>query len=361
MNLTINLTDNLTMKKLLQRTLIISLILLTPINFAMQDYQVPPAQVTVVTAEERVLSPTVSVTGSVISLNDTNLSTQVSGELLWLEEVGTQVTEGDVVAKIEPTLLTINVQVAEAQLKKIQADYNFRDQEVNRFKALANSDNTSKARLQEESSKRLMLQQEINVAKANLAMAKHYFTQTKIRAPFSGHIVSRLSSKGEFLAEGEPLLQLVDTFNREITVNAPMNLLPYLKQKKLVKVESAVQEYNFPINTIVPVGDNVSRMVEVRIAVSDLNMFIGMPVKVSLPSAEMLTRVVIPRDALIIRGTEVYIYRIDQAMKSEKIIAEIDTIDGSWVAIKSKLNTGDKIVIRGGERLMPGQGVIIKE
>ncbi len=349
------------MKKILQLVLIFS-ILSGQNNFAMQEYQMPPAQVSVVEAEERLLAPTVSVTGSVISLNDSNLSTQVSGELQWLAEVGTQVKKGDIIAKIVPTLFTIDVQVAEAQLNKTQADFKFRDQEVTRFKLLANRDNTSKARLQEESSKRAMLLQEIHAAKANLAMAQHYLSQTEIRSPFSGHVVSRLANKGEFLSEGEQLLRLVDTYNREITVNAPMNLLPYLNLETLVKVEFASSSMNLPISTIVPVGDKVSRMVEVRIRVSsDAMMVIGSAVKVSLPSAKALTRVVIPRDSLIIRGTEVYIYRINQSMKSEKIIVEVDAIDGAWVAIKSKLNVGDKIVIRGGERLMPDQDVQILE
>ncbi|MCP3675374.1 MAG: efflux RND transporter periplasmic adaptor subunit [Gammaproteobacteria bacterium] len=348
------------MKKTLQLALIFS-ILYGQNNFAMQEYQMPPAQVSVALAEERLLAPTVSVTGSVISLNDSNLSTQVSGELQWLAEVGTQVKKGDIIAKIVQTLLAIDVQVAEAQLKKIQADFNFRDQEVMRFKLLANRDNTSKARLQEESSKRTMLLQEIQAAKANLTMAHHYLSQTEIRAPFSGHIVSRLANKGEFLSEGDKLLRLVDTFNREVSVNAPMNLLHYLNKDALVEVEFAGTKLSLPIKTIVPVGDKISRMVEVRIGVSSEEMIIGLPVKVSLPSAEALTRVVIPRDSLIIRGSEVYIYRINQSMKTEKINAEIDTIAGTWVAIKSNLDIGDKIVIRGGERLMPDQDVQILE
>jgi len=342
----------------LRKSLSIFLIFFIQTSFAMEQ-QMPPAQVSVVLASERLLAPTIQVSGSVISLNDANISTQVSGELEWIAEVGTQIQEGESIARIVPTIMTINLQSAEAQMNKLKADLKFREQEVKRFKILANQDNTSKARLQEESSKRDMLLQDIHAATADVKRAKYYLSQTDIKAPFSGHVVSRLASKGEFLSVGNKLIRLVDTFNREVTINTPLELLPYLKKDLQLEVASATGTQNLPIKAIVPVGDNVSRMIEVRLSISGKQLITGMPVTVSVPKAEALNRVTIPRDALIIKGSDVIIYRIDDSMKSERIDAEITAIDGPWVAISHKLEAGDKIVVRGGERLMPGQAVSI--
>jgi len=325
------------------------------------EQQMPPAQVSVVLAEERMMAPTMQISGSVISLYDANLSTQVSGELEWIAEVGTVFQKGETIAKIVPTLLTINLQSAKAQLQKLQADLEFREQEVKRFKTLATTDNTSKARLQEEHSKRNMLLQDIQAANAEVEKAKYFLSQADIKAPFSGHIVSRLATKGEFLSVGDKVIRLVDTFNREVTLNAPIDLLPYLKKGMLVEVISAGKTESFPVKAIVPVGDKVSRMVEVRLGVSSRDLVTGMPVTVNLPKAIPLMGIAIPRDALIIKGTELIIYRIDDSMKSERIKAQITAIDGLWVTIGHKLESGDKIVIRGGERLMPDQTVSILE
>ncbi len=334
------------------------LLLICKTGFAM-EHEMPPAQVSVALATERVLAPTMQISGSVISLNDANISSQISGELEWLAEVGSKINEGDSIARFVPTLFELNLQAVEAQLKKLQADLEFREQELKRFSILADRDNTSKAQLQEEISKRKMLIQDIITAKTEVASAKHFLSKTNIKAPFSGHIVKKLASKGEYLATGQEVIRLVDTNNREVKINAPLELLPLLKINSEVQVVAYNKNSQLPISAIVPVGDTSSRMIEVRLKVIDEQMIPGMPVTVSLPSAEPLNRLTIPRDALIIKGSNVYIYRVNDAMQSERIEAEIDAISGPWVAIKNKLQPGDKIVIRGGERLMPGQNVAI--
>ena len=326
-------------------------------SYAAGDNEMPPAQVSVVAVEERLLAPSFKVSGSVISLSDANISTQVSGELLWLAEVGSEVQAGDVIAEIESTLLSINLESNKAKLSKMQVELAYREQEVKRFNTLGQRDNTSKARMQEEVSKRNMLKQDVREAKSMVEMATFYLAQSKIRAPFSGHVMARIATKGEYLSNGDQVIRLVDTFNREISVNASIDLLPLLSTDLKVLVANNNKSKSMPIKAIVPVGDNVSRLVEIRLSVSDNDWIVGLPVTVNLPSAPAQTRVSIPRDALIIKGSAVYIYRINNDMKSEKIDAEIDAIDGLWLSIKHPLSVGDKIVVRGGERLMPGQSV----
>jgi len=326
------------------------------IDLLAAEYSMPATNVSVVEIKERLIAPTMDISGSVISLNDTQISSQVSGELEWIATVGTAVEKGDVIARIVPTLMEINVASAKAQLEKLKAELKFRNQEVNRFKTLANRDNTSKARLQEELSKQNMLKQDISGAQSTLRMTKFYMAQTKIRAPFSGHVVSRLSNKGEYLSMGDKVIRLVDTYRREISINAPMSLIGQLSKGQLVGVVGN-QSVDLPIESIVPVGDQLSRMVEVRIDASSVDWIIGTGVSVNLPKAIPLNRIAIPRDALIIKGSQLYIFRINEDMKAEKIDVEIEAIDGAWIAIKAKLNKGDKIVIRGGERLAEGQAV----
>ncbi len=342
------------------RVLLAVLFCFTQYSIAMEQ-QMPPAQVSVVLAEERLMAPTMSVSGSVVSLSDAFISTQVLGELQWIASVGTEVKQGDIIAKMIPTLLEIDLQTAKAQLEKQRADLEFRESEVKRFKVLANKNNTSKTRLQEESAKRDMLLQDIRISFGNVALAKHNLAQTNIKAPFGGHVMSQLASIGEYLAVGENVIRLVDTFNREVALNAPMSLLPYLKKNLPIEVSAANLSESFPIKAIVPVGDETSRMVEIRLEILNNRWIVGTPVIVNLPKALALSRITIPRDALVIKGTDVFIYRIGQDMLAEKIAAQIEALDGDWVAIKASLKVGDKIVIRGGERLMPGQTVSFME
>ncbi len=321
------------------------------------DLQRPVSKVSVVLAEERMLAPTIKATGSVVSLHASKISAQVAGELSWIVEVGTLVNKGDVIARIDATILKANKEIAQSKIKKLEADLNFRIKEVNRFKRLANKDNTSKTKLQEEIAIRDMLVQDIFGAKANFTKVEYAYQHAEIKAPFGGHIVSRSANIGEYLTVGLELLKLVDTFNKEIVLKAPLKFLPVLKKNMPVQVVNQGKVEHLPIKVIVPVGDNNSRMIEVRLHIKSDIWTVGESVSVQLPSAVAQKQVVIPRDAIIVRGTDLFIYRVDKNMNAQQLKVEIKTVDNAWVSLRQQLNIGDKIITRGGARLSPGQRV----
>lgn len=339
--------------------LIITTFMLSQSSHAEEQYQAPPAQVSVVKTENKLLAPTTLISGSVISMNDSKIASQVSGELLWLAQVGQKVSQGQTIAEIDPTRYQLAVKTADSRIKGLQADLEFRNQEVIRLKELATRNNTSKARLQEETAKQMMLIQDIRAAKAALAAAEYDLSLTKVSAPFDAIVTDRFSSKGEYLMLGSQLLRLVDIDNTEITFNVPIELLSFMTVGEQLQVESKQLSERVAIRSIVPVGDAVSRMVTVRLKPTTPSWIIGSPVSVSVPSAKAKARVAFPRDALIIKGSDVYIFRIGEDMTAERIDASIVALDGESVAIQAALREGDQIVIRGGERLMPGQKVAL--
>ena len=66
-----------------------------------------------------------------------------------------------------------------------------------------------------------------------------------------------------------------------------------------------------------------------------------------------------PRDALVERGGESFVYKVTDAGTAEQITANIQSTVGLWVGIANGLEAGDQVIIRGGERLAPGQLVEI--
>jgi multidrug efflux pump subunit AcrA (membrane-fusion protein) len=65
----------------------------------------------------------------------------------------------------------------------------------------------------------------------------------------------------------------------------------------------------------------------------------------------------VPRDALVIRQNHSYVLRITRAGTVE----ELDVVPGAGVddavEVKGPLAPGDRLVVRGGERLAAGQAV----
>ena len=100
-------------------------------------------------------------------------------------------------------------------------------------------------------------------------------------------------------------------------------------------------------------------MVEVRLKVAEGDWLVGTPVQVSLPSNTPVTAVAVPRDALVERGGEAFVYKVSEAGTAEQIVADVRATVGLWVGVSSGIEPGDRVIVRGAERLMPGQPVQI--
>ena len=111
------------------------------------------------------------------------------------------------------------------------------------------------------------------------------------------------------------------------------------------------------VRTVVPVGDDRSRQFEVRVTLPSPEWLVGTPIEVSLPSAAVRTAVTVPRDALVIRQNHAYVLRLTRT----DTVEELDVTPGAGIAdvveVRGPLAEGDRLVIRGGERLAAGQAV----
>lgn len=321
--------------------------------------EMPPARVEVATAVEREMSPVVVVSGTVVSLNDSRIASEVEGVLTWLADVGDAVAAGEVIARIDPRIMRIALTRAEAEVYRLEAENRYRERQLERTEELAANHNASATLLDESRAQRDQVLHQLADARAQLERARGDLARADMRAPFAGHVTQRLASVGEFIAVGEDVVRLVDTHRIEISLPAPIGLTAYLRPGMTVPVEGGHEEREHAVRAVVPVGDAVSRMVEVRLDAGDSDWLVGMPVKVSLPSDTPVTTVAVPRDALVERGGSAFIYRVTDDGSAEQVPADIRSIVGLWVGISSGIEAGDRVIVRGAERLAPGQPVEI--
>lgn len=319
----------------------------------------PPARVEIAVAQEREMSPVVVASGTVVSLNDSRIAAEVEGVLTWIGNVGDAVDADDVIARIDPRLMKVALRRAEAEVARLEAENRYRQRQLERAEELAATNNTSATLLDESRAQRDQVVHQLADARAQLERASGDLARAAIRAPFAGHVTERLASVGEFIAVGEDVLRLVDTHRIEISLPAPIALTAYLRRGMTVPVRNGSIEREHEVRAVVPVGDAVSRMVEVRLAAGDGDWLVGTPVQVSLPSDTPVTTVAVPRDALVERGGDAFIYRVTDDGKAEQVRADIRTIVGLWVGVASGIEAGDRVIIRGAERLAPGQPVDI--
>ena len=149
----------------------------------------------------------------------------------------------------------------------------------------------------------------------------------------------------------------MDTRRLEIALPAPIGLSPFVRPRQPLTVRNDGTTREYPVRTVVPVGDAVSRMVEIRLSAAESDWLVGTPVQVSLPGAEPRHAVAVPRDALVERAGQALIYKVGDDGRAKQVIADIESTVGLWVAVRNDVAAGDRVVIRGAERLMDGQPV----
>lgn len=321
----------------------------------------PAARVEVATAELRDMAPSVDVSGTVVSLNDARIASEVEGVLTWLADVGAPVDAGDVIARIDPWQIRIAVTRAEASAARLESDFQYRQRQLERTEELAERNSASKTLLDEARAQRDQAQHSLTDARAALDRARADLERTNIRARFAGHISERLAAVGEYVGVGEDVIRLVDTHRVEIALPASIGLSRYIQPGMPVPVQSGDIRREHPVRTVVPVGDPVSRMVEVRLSAGDGEWLVGTPVQVSVPSGVAVSTVAVPRDALVERGGTAFVYKVNGDSSAEQVAIETSAIVGLWVGVTSGISVGDRIIVRGAERLQPGQPVEIIE
>lgn len=330
-------------------------------SVAAQGWEMPPARVETATAQVRELSAVVEVSGTVISLHDSRIASEVEGVLTWVAEVGDAVDKGEVIARIDPRLMQVDYARAKANVARLESEHQYREKQLERTEELATLNSASRTLLDEATANRDQALYELADARAQLERAEGDLARTQIRAVFAGHITERLASVGEYLTVGDNVLRLVDTHEMEITLPAPIGLTQYIQPGSMVSVSSNGVTREHKVRAVVPVGDIVSRQVEVRLDAGNSDWLVGTPVQVSLPSDVPVTTVAVPRDALVERGGQRFIYKVSADSTAEQVIADVRVMVGLWVGLASGVADGDRVIVRGAERLSPGQSVEVIE
>ena len=322
--------------------------------------EMPPASVKVTKAVEIEMSQSNWLPGTVMGRYDSKIASEVDGRLEEVLDVGDRVTRGDELARIESLTQSLRVTEMQAEILPREARLDFLKREVKRLSMLAENNNAAKSRLDEMSSELRQTEGEIKVARARLAQSRDMLARTVIKAPFDGVISERYKTMGERVESGDHVVRLVNTEDLEIQVRVPPETVSNIGMDNPLQVRDADHAVSkATLRTYVPVGDSVSRLYELRLNFDNRNWMSGHAVRVLVPANTPRKVVAVPRDALVIRQNNISVYRINDEMKSEFVAVKIGMSKDDLVEVIGELNAGETIVIRGNERLRPGQPVTI--
>jgi RND family efflux transporter MFP subunit len=317
----------------------------------------PPAVVQVEEAVNIEIAPFIWVSGTVIGRFDSKISAEVNGVLKSVLDVGERVDENDVIAKIDDLKYQLALNEINAQVKPIETMVEFHRKEADRLAELAKQNNAAKNQLDETQANHDEAQAEIKVIRAKLAMANDELKKTTVRAPFSGVISERFKMKGERVDSGDEIVRLINTDTLEIQARVPQQSIQYIKAGDTLITKGPSAEIKGNVRTVIPVGDDVSRLYEIRVEFDKSEWSAGTAVQVASPMSRQQKVIAVPRDALVIRQSGVVIYRINNENISEVIPVKTGIANTTHIQVIGNVSEHDKIVVRGNERLRPGQKV----
>jgi len=324
----------------------------------------PAPSVNVVQAKTTALAPISWVSGTIVSKNDSKLAAVISGRLVDLVEIGKKVRRGDVLAKIDDKTLQIQLKEDQASVIKAQATLTYLQSELKRKQSLAKQNLSAITELDKTRSERDIAQGDLTVVKSKLAQTQQQLDYSQLKSPFDGLVVERLSNLGEYVNNGTAIIRLVETSELEASVFIPITSYQFVKStydaRTPIAIKSALGNANVKIKSLVPVANNRSHLMEARLDLSKLDWPIGLNIKVAIANGSTKNVLAVPRDALILRRDGISIFKVGKDNKAQKIAVNVGIGAGEWVEIIGKVNPGDNIVVRGSERLQPGQAVQIK-
>jgi RND family efflux transporter MFP subunit len=307
------------------------------------------------------VNPTVWLPANVISRQNSPISAEQTGRLLWVEEVGSQVEKGQLLAQIDDQYLKLQLARQQAQVKQHQANVDYLTDQKSRFLSLREKNNSALSEFERVSKDLTVAINEVAALNISVEQTLLAIAQTAIVAPFSGNISERFADVGELITIGRSLVQLTNTKNLDIKIAAPISIAPFLKQGQKVTVKWRQQLIQLPIRTWSQAGNQSTRTFDVRLAANDLPILAGTAVTVSLPKEVAKEALLVPRDALVLRENETYVLTVDNDNKAKKVSVMVGLGVDRWISVIGELSVNDTVVVRGGERLQNGQKVRFQE
>lgn len=303
------------------------------------------------------LAPTVSASGVVVSREDASIASELNGRLEWIAEVGDRFTRGEIIAQLDTHLIELEIRQREAEIAALDANLAWLERQTARLDELVTSNNTAHSELDETRARYLVLEQELEQARVGLQRTNYDLQRAAVRAPFNGVVVTREMAGGEYASVGRPLLRLVNTSAAEISVTAPLRLARYNRAGDVVEMSNSEFTATATVRSLVEVGDLRSHMMELRLTPQSTDWLIGEAVTVQLPASDHQDQTTVSRDAVVLRDRNNFVYVVNEESVAQRVPVELGAGEGGRIAVLGALEPGDRVIVRGAERLRDGQKV----
>ena len=195
---------------------------------------------------------------------------------------------------------------------------------------------------------------------ARLAAIDLDLEKSVLKAPFAGRIGARMADEGRVVAAREPVLRLVESSALEARVGVPVRVAAALAPGAVRAVRIDGRSHAATVRSLLPGVDPASRTRTVVLdlpAASAATAVPGQIVRLEILETVPARGIWLPNTALR-KGTRglwsVYVVR-DARIESRRV--ELIFTQSDRVLVRGTLESGERVVVAGAHRVVPGQRV----
>ena len=319
----------------------------------------PPQSVKLEEVRLETTNETYKVIGRVTALQSGPLAARVRGAVEQINfNVGDRVKKGTVLVSLAKQSLEAARRRISAQVSRYKSMMTNAQRELNRMKKLSKSAAYSRARFEDQEGLVAERRAQYLEFRAALEQAQIDIRNSSIKAPYDSVIVEKHIEVGGYVNVGARVVTLSNDKSVEVEADIPSFRLLNLRLGTKAKIISdSGKKYDAKVRAIIP-NENVrtrTRPIRLTVAFGEeaSNFADNQSVKVELPLTNENKVLTVNKDAVLRRanGNIVFVVKGTNAMMRSVRLGR--GIGNKYQVIKG-LKAGDKVVIRGNERLGAG-------
>lgn len=346
---------------------------------------VPPVPVTATSVKQQSMPVWIDVQGTVIPLNYVNVMPRVAGLLQSVDfREGQSVKEGQVLATIDPRPFRIQVDQAQAQLLRDEAQLSGAQSDLERYETLLAQDSIAVQQVVDQRATVAQLKGTVASDKAALENAQLQLEWTRITSPRSGIVGLRLVDVGNMVGTsgaigggGSALSGTASVSTPIVTIAQvqPITVTFAIAQNQLPTVLDRMRGATLPVQAwdqrrkslldsgkVTAVDNQINTatgtvMIKAQFANPRLALFPNQFVNVRLLVDTLDSAIVAPAAAIASGASGNYVYVIDDANKVSVRPVTTGVSNQDYTVISSGLKAGERVVTDGLDRLRSGSTV----
>ncbi len=331
--------------------------------------------VVVTTVERGERAEVFRVTGSVFSRRYSKLSSEVEGLVRRvIPERGTYVESGDVICHIDETFAQLDVEDAAYRRQRTAAALAEAKRQYDEGIRLSQEKIVAESDLATLRSNMRIAESELRRAELLETRAKALLQRFTIRAPFDGMVVSKSTEEGEWITRGGTAVTMVELDSVFVEFLVPQVFYHRLDRGRSVEILfEALPGRTFAgsLHGVVALASESSRTFPVRIELENSDHAIApgmsaMGAFLTRPSGEG-NPMLVSSDAIVRSPDGQHsVWVVEPGQGDDRVAVErrleLGARQGDAFVVQSgKLSSGERVVIRGNERLSEGESVKVVE